>query len=82
MGRQPWIVYNHMRVEDAATENTVVWITFIAVVLLYVALGVTTVLVLRAMTRRFRREQGFSDDDSPYGPGPAVLAGSARDEDP
>ena len=29
VGRQPWIVYNLMKVEDAATANTGVWITFI-----------------------------------------------------
>jgi cytochrome d ubiquinol oxidase subunit I len=83
VGRQPWIVYRRMRVEDAATANPGVWITFIAVVVLYAALGVTTVLVLRSMARRFRHESAFSDDDSPYGPSPApVLAGTARDEPP
>ena len=35
VGRQPWIVYNLMKVEDAATGNTGVWITFVAVALLY-----------------------------------------------
>ena len=68
VGRQPWIVYNHMKVEDAATANTGVWITFIAVILLYLALGVTTILVLRGMSRRFRRAGGFHDTDTPYGP--------------
>ena len=29
VGRQPWIVYNLMKVEDAATANTGVWITFV-----------------------------------------------------
>ena len=32
VGRQPWIVRNYMKVEDAATGNTGVWITFLAVV--------------------------------------------------
>ena len=32
VGRQPWIVYNLMKVEDAATGNTGVWVTFILVV--------------------------------------------------
>ena len=32
VGRQPWIVYNLMRVEDAATGNTGVWVTFLGVV--------------------------------------------------
>jgi cytochrome bd ubiquinol oxidase subunit I len=73
VGRQPWIVYNLMKVEAAATANTGVWVTFIGVVLLYVGLGVTTVLVLRLMSRRFRAqdeagEVGFDDSDSPYGP--------------
>ena len=36
VGRQPWIVYNHMKVEDAATANTGVWITFIVVAVLYI----------------------------------------------
>ena len=32
VGRQPWIVHNYMKVEDAATANTGVWITFLAIV--------------------------------------------------
>ena len=43
VGRQPWIVYNLMKVEDAATGNTGVWITFVGVIVLYAALFVTTI---------------------------------------
>ena len=68
VGRQPWIVYNKMRVEDAATTNTGVWITFIAVTILYIGLGVTTILVLRGMSRRYREARRFEEADSPYGP--------------
>lgn len=68
VGRQPWIVYEVMLVEDAATGNTGVWATFVGVAVLYLVLGVTTVLVLRAMSRRFRRAAEFRDDDTPYGP--------------
>ena len=68
VGRQPWIVYNYMKVEDAATGNTGVWITFVVVVALYAALGLATILVLRGMSRRFRRGGGFDEDDVPYGP--------------
>ena len=32
VGRQPWIVYNYMKVEAAATGNTGVWVTFLGVV--------------------------------------------------
>jgi cytochrome bd ubiquinol oxidase subunit I len=75
VGRQPWIVYNHMKVADAATGNTGVWITFVAVVVLYIALGVTTIFVLRGMSRRFRRAGGFIDHDAPYAPSePGALA--------
>ncbi len=69
VGRQPWIVYNLMKVEDAATANQGVWLTFVCVVILYVALGITTILVLRGMSRRFRRAGGFVENDTPYGPG-------------
>jgi len=67
VGRQPWIVYNLMKVEDAATANTGVWITFIAVVVLYALLGLTLIIALRTMSKRFRRRGGFVDHDVPYG---------------
>jgi cytochrome d ubiquinol oxidase subunit I len=80
VGRQPWIVYNIMKVEDAATGNTGVWISFGAVVVLYLALGVTTILVLRGMSRRFRRAGGFTDHDAPYAPGASEGASRLDDE--
>ncbi len=67
VGRQPWIVYEYMKVDDAATANTGVWVLTVAVTALYLGLGVTTVLVLRKMSRRFREGEA-SDDDVPYGP--------------
>src|SRR4029079_3585861 len=69
VGRQPWIVYKHTKVEDAATGNTGVWITFLGVVVLYVAVGLTLILVLRSMSRRFRRAGGLVEHEGPYGPG-------------
>ncbi|MEV6269496.1 cytochrome ubiquinol oxidase subunit I [Kribbella sp. NPDC051936] len=74
VGRQPWIVYQRMKVEAAATANTGVWLTFIGVFVLYAALGVTLILVLRGMSRRFRRAGGFVEGDTPYGPTEAVTA--------
>jgi len=68
VGRQPWIVRGHMKVEDAATSNDGVWITFIAVVVIYLALAATVILVLRSMSRRFRRQTELLDTDVPYGP--------------
>ncbi|HEY9376432.1 MAG TPA: cytochrome ubiquinol oxidase subunit I, partial [Jiangellaceae bacterium] len=81
VGRQPWIVYNYMKVEDAATGNTGVWITFIAIAVLYIALGITTILVLRGMSRRFRRAGGFSEHDAPYSPsGPPPEPATVEEE--
>jgi cytochrome d ubiquinol oxidase subunit I len=68
VGRQPWIVYNRMKVEAAATGNTGVWISFVAVVLLYAALGATTILVLRGMSRRAGARVQTSETEVPYGP--------------
>ena len=80
VGRQPWIVYELMRVEDAATANTGVWITTVAVALLYAGLGATTVLVLRGMSRRSRGGGEVAEAEVPYGPdveipGPEVPVG-------
>ena len=50
---------------------------FLVVVALYLGVAVTTILVLRGMSRRFRRnEEG--DEDVPYGPSQAVEAMSER----
>ena len=76
VGRQPWIVYEKMKVEDAATANTGIWITFIGVVILYLGLGITTILVLRQMSRRFRAGARSSEADVPYGPSDLVESGS------
>jgi cytochrome d ubiquinol oxidase subunit I len=85
VGRQPWIVYELMTVEEAATANTGVWITFVLVTVLYSALAVGVWYVLRQMSRRFRRASEEGDGDSgghdvPYGPsGDAVgVDGDAR----
>jgi cytochrome d ubiquinol oxidase subunit I len=68
VGRQPWIVYERMRVEDAATTNTGVWVLFLVVVLLYACLGAATILTLRGMSRRARTARPFDETDAPYGP--------------
>jgi cytochrome bd ubiquinol oxidase subunit I len=67
VGRQPWIVYEVMRTEDAVTQAGGVEVSLAAVVVLYTALGVATVLVLRAMARRWRAA-ALDDVEVPYGP--------------
>jgi cytochrome bd ubiquinol oxidase subunit I len=69
VGRQPWVVYEVMRTEDAVTKADGVWVTFALVVGLYVVLGAALVITLRAMARRWRAA-GEDDSDVPYGPSP------------
>jgi cytochrome bd ubiquinol oxidase subunit I len=71
VGRQPWIVYEVMRTENAVTDAGGVPVSLAVVLVLYTALGITTVLVLRAMTRRWRAAE-TDEVDVPYGPRPAV----------
>jgi cytochrome d ubiquinol oxidase subunit I len=67
VGRQPWVVHGHMRTEDAVTNNHGLWLTFSLTLVLYAALGVGTVVALRALSRRWRR-QDLEEQDVPYGP--------------
>jgi cytochrome d ubiquinol oxidase subunit I len=85
VGRQPWIVVNFMRVQDAATTNSGVWITFLAITAIYIGVGTTLVLVMRRMSRRSRDHEApldqtagvdseaADDSDVPYGPRSDVL---------
>jgi cytochrome d ubiquinol oxidase subunit I len=77
VGRQPWVVYNVLRTQDAVTQAGGVWVTFTAIVLLYVVLGATLAVTLLAMARRWR---AFGDEGSevPYGPSAAAPSEVAR----
>jgi len=67
VGRQPWVVYEVMRTKDAVTGASGVWITFSAVLVLYAALAIATVFVLRTMARRWRTPEA-GETEVPYGP--------------
>jgi cytochrome d ubiquinol oxidase subunit I len=71
VGRQPWIVYEVMRTKDAVTEADGVWVSLGVVVTVYTALGIATVMVLRAMARRWRAAEA-DEVDVPYGPRPVA----------
>ena len=68
VGRQPWIVSDYMKVSQGATTHTGVWITFLVILGLYIGVGVTLVLILRAMSRRWRTQPALADTEVPYGP--------------
>jgi cytochrome d ubiquinol oxidase subunit I len=91
VGRQPWIVYDVMRIDEAVTTSGGIWVSLVVLVVVYAAMGVGAVLVLRSMARRWR-EGAPADLPTPYGPPdpadprdpsvppdqPAVEAGGAR----
>jgi cytochrome d ubiquinol oxidase subunit I len=69
VGRQPWIVYNVMRTEDAVTDADGIWVTFSLVLALYAVLGAALIITLRAMAQRWRQEPA-ADEPVPYWPQP------------
>ncbi|HEX3318963.1 MAG TPA: cytochrome ubiquinol oxidase subunit I [Solirubrobacteraceae bacterium] len=66
VGRQPWIVYGKLRTADAVTRSGGIWITFAVLFAIYVGLFIGTVVLLRALARRWR--MGDDVDDVPYAP--------------
>jgi cytochrome d ubiquinol oxidase subunit I len=82
VGRQPWIVFDYMKVSQGATTNTGVWVTFLVIFALYVGVAVTLVLILRAMSRRWRSQPQLAENEVPYGPREPVTVDKAHDEVP
>jgi len=67
-----------MRTSEAVTEAEGIWFAFAAVLILYAGLGTGAILVLRAMSRRWRTEdEDAGEAEVPYGP-PAPRQGAAR----
>ena len=54
-----------MRTEDAVTKADGIWFVYAFTVALYAAIGVSAVLVIRWMARRWREDE---DGEVPYGP--------------
>ncbi len=75
VGRQPWIVHELLRTEDAVTDAGYIWITFGVLVVVYAAMTIGAIAVLRSMSRRWRA--GEKDLESPYGPPSGPPARSA-----
>jgi len=69
VGRQPWVVYQLMTTSQAATTNGGVIDSLTAVIVLYAALGVVTVVILRMLARRWSAgPQAGREAGVPYGP--------------
>jgi cytochrome d ubiquinol oxidase subunit I len=68
VGRQPWIVYGHMRTPQAAGDYSGLWWLVGATFIVYAGMTFGAVWVLRSMARRWR--SGEIDLPSPYAPDP------------
>lgn len=86
VGRQPWVVYEIERTADAVTSADGIWVSFTVVMILYAVLGVGTIVGLRAMSRRWRRQDMAAgalvvpgEAEIPYGPRPAPTADDPGD---
>ena len=88
VGRQPWIVYQNMKVAEAvtSTRSTTLWIMLGVVVVVYVIIFGSLLAVLLTMRTRWRladeqRADGqhvqAPEADGPYGPRAVVPAGDA-----
>ncbi|MFD3992959.1 cytochrome ubiquinol oxidase subunit I [Streptomyces sp. NPDC058583] len=88
VGRQPWIVYQNMRVAEAvtSTRSTTLWIMLAVVMVVYVFLFGSFLVILLKMRTRWRladeqRAAGGAvhapEADTPYGPRAPVPAGDA-----
>jgi cytochrome bd ubiquinol oxidase subunit I len=52
VGRQPWIVYEVMRTEQAVTSSSGLAVGYVVLVLVYLGLGAAVYWLLRRLTRR------------------------------
>jgi cytochrome d ubiquinol oxidase subunit I len=78
VGRQPWIVVDYLKVQEAATPNEGVWVTFVVIFALYIGVAVSLALILRGMSRRFRAAGTALEPGGPYAP--SELPSDATDE--
>jgi cytochrome d ubiquinol oxidase subunit I len=66
VGRQPWIVWQEMRVSEAVTDAGGLWFWFAGAVLLYATIGTLAVIAVRKLVQRDAEEGDRGG--LPYGP--------------
>ena len=76
VGRQPWIVYRILLVNDAVTPSNGVPVTLGVILALYAILTVVSIGVPLIMSRRWRQGTPAEEEaeEVPYGPAPAEAA--------
>jgi cytochrome d ubiquinol oxidase subunit I len=70
VGRQPWVVYRLQTTAAAATTNGGVITSLTIIIVGYAVLGTATFLILRMLSRRWRRGD-LEEAAVPYGPNTA-----------
>jgi cytochrome d ubiquinol oxidase subunit I len=60
-GRQPWIIYDVMRVSSAVTPDPFMTVSFIVFSIVYLFLGTTLVVFLLQLARRKKPQLSWSD---------------------
>jgi cytochrome d ubiquinol oxidase subunit I len=71
------VVYGFLRTADAVTHAPGIWRSFAIVVAIYGAVGISLLLILRGMSRRWRT--GVEHLPGPYAPrGPLTLPGAGQ----
>jgi cytochrome d ubiquinol oxidase subunit I len=71
VGRQPWVVYQLLTTEAAATTNGGVLASLSIIIVVYGVLGAVTIAILLMLSRRWRRDDR-DEAPVPYGPPPAL----------
>ncbi len=51
-GRQPWVIYGYLRVQDAVNPAPWINISFLVFVFIYLILGTTLIVLLLALARQ------------------------------
>lgn len=81
VGRQPWIVYNVMKVADAVTSapGSFVWFMLSVLLAVYLAIAVILLTLLLSLAARWRQEDERElvrppEAGAPYGPRPGLEA--------
>jgi cytochrome d ubiquinol oxidase subunit I len=69
VGRQPWVVYRLLTTTAAATNNGGILGSLSVIVVVYALLGAATIVILRSLSRRWRRAD-TEEATVPYGPSP------------
>ena len=67
VGRQPWIVWQEMRVSEAVTDAGGLWFWLGGAILLYATIGTLAVIAVRQLVRRDGAKEG-DRGGLPYGP--------------